>query len=295
MNSSYLFKFLLRYPILIAFVISIAVANIWKLVQSADAIDNSIANESIVQTTAATENVTTDITTFSPVATTPPAPMFQTVDASYFDDALFIGDSRTEGLALYGSLTNADFFSNVGLSIYQVTEKQAGNPNTSESVTLDQKLASKQYGKVYIMLGLNELGTGTTESWAETYAQVVAKIRQAQPNATIYIESILLVSAAQDDPSGAINNATVRSRNEALAAMENTADRIYYLNVNEAVMDASGCLDASLTNDGIHLIGTALPVWEDYLKQHAVLDTTGAGAVTTPVPVFETTATEAVS
>lgn len=129
MNSSYLFKFLLRYPILIAFVISIAVANIWKLVQSADAIDNSIANESIVQTTAATENVTTDITTFSPVATTPPAPMFQTVDTSYFDDALFIGDSRTEGLALYGSLTNADFFSNVGLSIYQVTEKQAGNPN----------------------------------------------------------------------------------------------------------------------------------------------------------------------
>ena len=33
-----------------------------------------------------------------------------TVDASYFDDALFIGDSRTVGLKEYGTLNNATFF-----------------------------------------------------------------------------------------------------------------------------------------------------------------------------------------
>ena len=44
-----------------------------------------------------------------------------TVDASYFDDALFIGDSRTVGLKEYGTLNNATFFANTGLSIYDAT------------------------------------------------------------------------------------------------------------------------------------------------------------------------------
>ncbi len=222
--------------------------------------------------------------------TTVPTPVFQTVDNSYFDDALFIGDSRTEGLALYGSLTNADFFSSVGLSIYKVTEKAAGNPNTGESVTLAQKLAQKKYGKVYIMLGLNELGTGTTEDWAQTYAEVIAQVRQAQPDAIIYLESILVVAASQDNPGGAINNATVNTRNQALEALADPQNNIYYLNVNEAVMDASGCLDASLTSDGIHLLGNSLSLWEDYLKQHAIVNGS-ANAITTAPTTYITAVT----
>ena len=164
----------------------------------------------------------------------------------------------------------------------------AGNPNTGESVTLAQKLSQKQYGKVYIMLGLNELGTGTTESWAQAYAQVIAQVRQAQPNAVIYLESILVVAASQDNPGGAINNATVNARNQALEALANPQDNIFYLNVNEAVMDANGCLDASLTSDGIHLLGNSLSLWENYLKQHAIV--LGGTAVSTTAPTTYTTA-----
>lgn len=273
MNTANLLKFLRRYPILTAFIVAIAVTNIWKMIKSMDTIENPSADETLVNTAVTTE-VQTDVMDTAlmttAMTTTEPVPVFQSVDNSYFDDALFIGDSRTEGLALYGSLTNADYFSSVGLSIYGVTDKPAGNPNLSESVTLTEKLASRQYGKIYIMLGLNELGTGTAESWAETYADVVAQVRQAQPDAIIYLESILLVAASQDDPTGSINNATVRERNEALAGLENKADHIYYLEVNEAVADANGCLDSSLTNDGIHLTGTALSVWEDYLKTHTI-------------------------
>lgn len=193
-------KFFKQYPLILAFVVSIAVANIWQVVQNAKKIDNSATTASQTTTSAAQ----TTLAAGQPVVTTTaaPTPVFQTVDDSYFDDALFIGDSRTEGLALYGSLTNADYFSSVGLTIFKVTEKAAGNPNTGESVTLAQKLAQKQYGKVYIMLGLNELGTGTTESWAQAYAQVIAQVRQAQPNAVIYLESILVVAASQDNPGG---------------------------------------------------------------------------------------------
>lgn len=279
-------KFFKQYPLILAFVVSIAVANIWQVVQNAKKIDNSATTASQTTTSAAQ----TTLAAGQPVVTTTaaPTPVFQTVDDSYFDDALFIGDSRTEGLALYGSLTNADYFSSVGLTIFKVTEKAAGNPNTGESVTLAQKLAQKQYGKVYIMLGLNELGTGTTESWAQAYAQVIAQVRQAQPNAVIYLESILVVAASQDNPGGAINNATVNARNQALEALANPQDNIFYLNVNEAVMDANGCLDASLTSDGIHLLGNSLSLWENYLKQHAIV--LGGKAVSTTAPTTYTTA-----
>ena len=281
-------KFLKRYPLIMAFVVSIAVANIWDLVQNAKKIEDPATT--MAQTT--TQPAETTLATGQPLVTetTAPAAVFQTVDDSYFSDALFIGDSRTEGLALYGSLTNADFFSSVGLSIFKVTEKAAGNPNTGESVTLSQKLAQKQYGKVYIMLGLNELGTGTTESWAQTYAGVISQIRQAQPNAIIYLQSILVVAASQDNPGGAINNATVNSRNQALEALANPQDNIYYLNVNEAVMDANGCLDASLTSDGIHLLGNSLSLWEDYLKQHAIVPG-GTGTAATTLTTYTTAVT----
>lgn len=280
-------KFLKQYPLIMAFVVSIAVANIWDLVQNAKKIENPAVTA--VQTT--TQPAQTTGSGLSAVTTTTvPTPVFQTVDNSYFDDALFIGDSRTEGLALYGSLTNADFFSSVGLSIYKVTEKTAGNPNTGESVTLAQKLAQKKYGKVYIMLGLNELGTGTTEDWAQTYAEVIAQVRQAQPDAIIYLESILVVAASQDNPGGAINNATVNTRNQALEALADPQNNIYYLNVNEAVMDANGCLDASLTSDGIHLLGNSLSLWEDYLKQHAIVNGS-ANAITTAPTTYTTAVT----
>lgn len=272
-------RFLKKFAIFFVFIGAAIFVNIWKLTQ--DKPESSVPKPQLVQdsmdsttssfqmTTQTQEHIQAQATLTSIVTTTAPI-VYQTVDDSYFQDALFIGDSRTEGLALYGNTTNADYFCGVGMTIYDVQEKKAGNPNRNESCTLAQKLAQQQYGKVYIMLGLNELGTGSTEKWASAYADVIAQIREAQPNAIIYIQSILCVSAAKDDPNGAINNQMVHNRNEALKQLENKKQSIYYLNVNEAVTDANGYLDASLTSDGIHLLGKSLSIWKQYLEHHAI-------------------------
>ena len=55
----------------------------------------------------------------------------------------------------------------------------------------------------------------------------MSQIRQSQPNAIIYLQSILVVAASQDNPGGAINNATVNARNQALEALANPQDNIY--------------------------------------------------------------------
>ena len=77
---------------------------------------------------------------------------------------------------------------------------------------------------------------------------------------------------------------------QALEALANPQDNIYYLNVNEAVMDANGCLDASLTSDGIHLLGNSLSLWEDYLKQHAIVPG-GTGTAATTLTTYTTAVT----
>ena len=52
-------------------------------------------------------------TTAETEPTTEPAP-----DESWFDDALFIGESRTAGLQGYGRLGKADYFCGEGLTVY---------------------------------------------------------------------------------------------------------------------------------------------------------------------------------
>ena len=60
---------------------------------------SSVGKQPAAAVTAAPEE------TAEPTPTPEPTPLqFTTVDASYFDDALFIGDSRTVGIAEYGSL-----------------------------------------------------------------------------------------------------------------------------------------------------------------------------------------------
>ena len=56
-----------------------------------------------------------------------PASPFTTVDASYFDDALFIGDSHTDGFKDYAGLPNADYLCHNGLTVWSAVEK-AGSP-----------------------------------------------------------------------------------------------------------------------------------------------------------------------
>lgn len=61
----------------------------------------------------------------TPVPDTPPYEFGQPVaesgpvDEDYFDDAVFLGDSRTEGLQLYSGLKSGDFFWHKGMTVFR--------------------------------------------------------------------------------------------------------------------------------------------------------------------------------
>ena len=54
-----------------------------------------------------------------------PAPQSEPVDNSYFDDAAFVGDSRTDGFMIYSGIGTGTNLTSNGLSIFKLAEKKA--------------------------------------------------------------------------------------------------------------------------------------------------------------------------
>lgn len=205
------------------------------------------------------DNVTTDVT-FEP-SSNPAANFtgFVESDYTYFNDALFIGDSRTVGLRDYGSLGNSDFFCDVGL-----TSSDASS--SSESGNLADMLSSNNYGKIYVMLGINEVGNNF-DSTMNNFRSLVQNIRTKSPDSIIFLEANLHVTdAAQND---AINNQRIDELNSMIAALADNQS-IFYIDINPVFDDGNGNLMADCTSDGVHVFAKYYPQWCDWFCLNTV-------------------------
>ncbi len=187
-------------------------------------------------------------------------------------DALFIGDSRTVGIRDYSGLNDPDYFCTVGMSIYNYSSDKV-NVSGVGSVSLDELLSKKQYGKVYIMLGINEVGYHIPTT-ASRYSALVEKIKTAQPNALIFIQASLHVSKNFETSSKNyydINNKRINELNSELAKLADY-DRVFYLDANSIFDDNNGALASSTTGDGVHLYAKYYPLWTDWIvRQTAII------------------------
>lgn len=190
---------------------------------------------------------------------------FVQVDEGYFDDALFIGDSRTVGLRDYTDLAeHADFCCETSLTIYKVLDEDFKGLGT-----IEEALAAKDYGKIYIMVGINELGRGTTEDFMSKYTEVVDTIHELEPEAKIMIQGIMRVTGQKSDSDAIFNNNNINARNNAIATLADN-EHIFYIDVNEVVCDEEGNLNSDYTFDQIHLLGVYDDLWKQFLLSHGV-------------------------
>lgn len=190
---------------------------------------------------------------------------FSTVDESYFDDAMFIGDSRTVGLRDYTDLSeHGDFFCETSLTIYKVMEEDFKGKGT-----IEEALANKDYGKIYMMVGINELGRGTTEDFMAEYTKVVQTLHQLEPEAKIIIQGVMRVTGDKNSSDAIYNNSNINARNNAIATLADNQN-IFYIDVNEVVCDEEGNLNTDYTFDQIHLLGTYNDLWKQFLMEHGV-------------------------
>lgn len=191
----------------------------------------------------------------------------QKADVSYLDDTLFIGDSRTCTLQQYAGWDNAAFYVKNGLTIWNVFEEKIAECE-GELVTVEEALSKEKFGKIYIMLGINELGRGTPDTFAEEFAKVIERIKELQPDAVIVMEAIMHVTETKDAEETYINNAQIDARNEKLKEVAE-AQGIYWLDVNPVTDEKDkGSLVEEYSFDGVHLKVKYIDVWKDFILEN---------------------------
>ena len=198
-------------------------------------------------------------------------PVYTTVEDDYFADAVFIGDSRTVGMFEYGGLEEtAAFYASTGLTVYKMFDSPiVPVPGQKKKITVEEALQQNTFAKIYLMIGINEMGTGTVESFLEAYGEAVAHLRELQPEAIIYVQGIIRVTSERSAQGDYINNEGIDARNEGIARLADN-EKVFYLDVNPMICDETGGMIPEYTFDGVHLKAKYIEIWKDYLKSHAI-------------------------
>lgn len=198
-------------------------------------------------------------------------PVYMTVEDDYFADAVFIGDSRTVGLWEYGELEEiTTFYASKGLTVYKLFDSAiVSAPEQREKITIEEALQQNTFAKIYLMIGINEMGTGTVDSFIEKYQEVVDHLQELQPDAILYLQAIIKVTAARSAKGDYIFNEGIVERNERIAQMADNK-KIFFLDVNPLICDETGGMIPDYTFDGVHLKAKYIEIWKDYLKTHAI-------------------------
>ena len=125
-----------------------------------------------------------------------PVPENTAVSDSWFDDVLFIGDSRASGFSVYGILNDTDIVSGNSTSAKHILDSDCTFDIGSGEQSLNTILISKKYGKVYISLGTNDLSWDSKpESFQADLSKVVDVVLGYQSSASIYLMDIVPVSS----------------------------------------------------------------------------------------------------
>ena len=201
-----------------------------------------------------------------------PAPEGEAVDNSYFADAAFVGDSRTDGFMLYSGVGCGKNLTSNGLSIFKLAEKKVLTIG-GEQYTLLEALALEEYGKVYLSLGVNELGLKNDNGFYESYCEAIDAIRLIQPGAVIYIQGLIPLNEGQIEEANGnkynLTNDHLRVYNDLMrrAAEEK---QVVFLDLYAEFVDENGALPEDVSRDGVHLYKEACQRWLEYLKTHTV-------------------------
>ena len=194
---------------------------------------------------------------------------FTEVTPDYFDDALFIGDSRVEGVKLYSGWDNLTYYAENGMTVYNMFQSKTAQVD-GQTLTIEEALQKRSFGKIYLEIGINEMGTGTVDSFMEAYEAAVAHLQELQPDAIIYVCGIMYVKQTRSESDPIFNNPAIQEKNDRIAALAD-GENIFYLDINEVVTDESGHLNPDYTWDEVHLLGKYDVIWLEYFSSHGIV------------------------
>ena len=192
------------------------------------------------------------------------------VDDSYFEDAVFIGDSRMQGFRNLSGITKGSFVTAVGMELENFyTDSQIAT--AAGNVTVLNALKNINFSKISMMLGTNELGAYDMNQVGESYRQVLADIKQlsSSPDPIVYVYSVIYVDEPLVTTGDYVNNTNVDAVNMEILKMCKK-EGYHYINLNEVFSNGYHGLISGAAEDGIHLNTDYCKEWLEYTKTHYI-------------------------
>ena len=207
------------------------------------------------------------------------------VDDSYFNDAVFIGDSISYGFELYVTekhangetvLGEAQFLTSgslsYGNSLWDVSNESVHPTYNGEKMKLEDAIAQIKPGKIFILLGTNDVALYGVEQTVANADTEISRMLEASPGAEIFIMSTTpKYSPAESDVDGALNNADIDALNVAMRQF--AVEKGYnFMNIAPLFKDETGGLAADYCSDkegmGIHFTSAAYDIWLNFLYSY---------------------------
>lgn len=203
------------------------------------------------------------------------------VDDSYFDKAVFVGDSISVGIESYvnkmrkaqpGFFGEAQFLAAGGMSVrnalWQVSNESRHPTYKGQRMLLEDAIALMNVDKVYIMLGMNDILLSDLETYLNNYQVLIHLIREKSPGVEIFIQSI---SPGTNKEGLEPNNKQILTYNLGLIEFCEKYG-YHYIDVASALRYEDGSLPLEMCSDpegmGFHFADSACAEWVNYIRTH---------------------------
>lgn len=198
-----------------------------------------------------------------------PVPEGDLLGEEWFDDSCFIGHSLVEGFEGFAKVSsNIHYFSSTGLSAAgALGYKKFELPNGGTG-TLEAGLSQREFSKVYVMLGVNEI-SASSSSYKKNMGGIVDLIREVQgDDIPIYLINLTPTTKNKSD-STPFNKDNITRLNGALLELCGEKE-CYYIDLWSCFADEDGYLPSKNSTDGVHITASQYKVMADYFRSHTV-------------------------
>lgn len=197
-------------------------------------------------------------------------PAEEKVGSSFFDDAVFIGDSVTLKLSYYaassGELGKATFLTRGSYGVnHAVTDSMLLNYQ-GKDMKVEDAVKATGAKKVFIMLGMNDIALYGIDKTIENWKTLIDRIESTCPNVKIYVQSMTPIWTGGE--VGGLTNENMDAYNERLQTAV-TEEGCYFINVAPYMKDATGGLATLYCSDSfVHVTDEGSAAWIKVLKDY---------------------------
>lgn len=213
--------------------------------------------------------------TTAPTATPTPALTKDNFNgADFLTDAVFAGDSVMSHfywkVPVYDkeNFGESDFLVAVSYSareaLKEVSDIHPMYKGEQRPIWESMKLIGPK--RVFLFFGLNDIGVSGVEGFAENYKTLIGNVREAVPEAKLYVISTTPMRA--DCEGKNLNNANITAANGLMQAYC-AENNIGYIDVASLLMDDTGALNTEYSDGtNVHLTTPAYEMWRDALLDY---------------------------